>query len=216
MKCATILYIHGMGGGGDSRIPSILSDFFKSSQKFSDKVRVVVRTYDFDPEIAYQQIRNWIDELKPSLIVGESLGSIQAMRIKGLPHILVSPSLGAPSIFSKLAFLTLIPGVSYLLDKIYLPKPGDRQALHFSYRTMRKYEKHLLAALQNSPAKGGTDSFFAFFGTKDHYMKTGIVSIAKYEKYFGKTYGLYPGTHFMEEEYLYEMLIPKIIETLGI
>ena len=41
-----ILYIHGMGGGGDSRIPSILREALQ------DEAIVIVRTYDFDPEIA--------------------------------------------------------------------------------------------------------------------------------------------------------------------
>ena len=40
-----ILYIHGMGGGGDSRIPSILN-----SALYSEEINVIVRTYDFDPE----------------------------------------------------------------------------------------------------------------------------------------------------------------------
>ena len=58
-----------MGGGGDSRIPAIL----KSSLT---EVDVVVRTYDFDPEKARGQIRQWVDELSPSLIIGESLGAV--------------------------------------------------------------------------------------------------------------------------------------------
>ena len=86
----TILYIHGMGGGGDSRIPSILRECLAA-----EGLDVVVRTYDFDPEIAAGQIEVWVKELKPLLIIGESLGSIHAIRIKGLPHILISPSLNA-------------------------------------------------------------------------------------------------------------------------
>ena len=49
-----ILYIHGMGGGADSRIPSILSECMPEG------LEVVVRTYDFDPEIAREQISSWI------------------------------------------------------------------------------------------------------------------------------------------------------------
>ena len=45
-----VLYIHGMGGGGDSRIPSILADALSA-----DNINVVVRTYDFDPEVAAEQ-----------------------------------------------------------------------------------------------------------------------------------------------------------------
>ena len=41
----TILYIHGMGGGGDSRIPRLLRERFEGTD-----LRCIVRTYDFDPE----------------------------------------------------------------------------------------------------------------------------------------------------------------------
>ncbi len=83
-----VLYIHGMGGGGDSRIPSILNDSLSSMG-----IRVIVRTYDFDPDIAQDQISSWADELKPELVIGESLGAVHAIRIKGVPHILISPEL---------------------------------------------------------------------------------------------------------------------------
>ena len=202
-----ILYIHGMGGGGDSRIPSILNGHIGG---------VVVRTYDFDPERAGRQISAWVDELKPSLIIGESLGSLNAIRIKGLPHILVSPSLNAPLYFGYLAFLTRIPGVTALLDRIYRPREGDRQKLHFTFGTMRKYLPLRKEALKNSPSCGGKDYFFAFFGTRDHYRRSGIVSIRTYRKYFGDSYAVYRGTHFMEEEFIVSMLVPKIKEVLGI
>src|SRR5574344_169273 len=122
-----ILYIHGMGGGGDSRIPSILRENVNSYIPKGDgrRINVVVRTYDFDPEIASAQISSWVDELKPALVMGESLGSVHAIRVKGVPHILVSPSLNAPLYLGYLAFLALIPGVTQLLDYIYKPKPGD-------------------------------------------------------------------------------------------
>ncbi|MCI7515413.1 MAG: hypothetical protein MSA53_07615, partial [Bacteroidales bacterium] len=94
METHTILYIHGMGGGGDSRIPSILKEYFSSDTSLD--IKVVVRTYSFDPEEGRRQIAEWVDELSPSLVIGESLGAVQALRITGVPHILVSPSLNAP------------------------------------------------------------------------------------------------------------------------
>jgi hypothetical protein len=45
-------------------------------------------------------------------------------------------------------------------------------------------------------------------------MKSGAVRIAAWEEMFGKTYTLYEGTHFMEEEYVDSLLIPKIHEIL--
>ena len=106
-----LLYIHGMGGGGDSRIPSILKEALP-------QLNVVVRTYDFDPEVAAEQIQSWVSEIRPDLVVGESLGAVQTIRIKGVPHILVSPSLNAPLYLGYLAWLALIPGVTWIFDHI--------------------------------------------------------------------------------------------------
>lgn len=206
---SVVLYIHGMGGGGDSRIPSILSEILSP-----EGIEVVVRTYDFDPETAHIQICSWVEELKPSLIIGESLGSLHAIRIKGIPHLFVSPSLNAPLYFSTLAWLTLIPGVSRIFDRIYKPREGDRQSLHFTYPVLKKYKAHRKAALQNSIHNGSTDSFHAFFGTRDHYRKSAIVSIMTWKKYFGETFEIYEGTHFMEEEYVRTLLVDYIRNTL--
>ena len=206
-----ILYIHGMGGGGDSRIPSILDQALRP-----EGVRVIVRTYDFDPQVASRQIASWVDELQPRLIMGESLGSLHAIRIKGIPHILISPSLNASLYFSNLAWLALVPGVTALLDRIYRPREGDRQPLHFTYPVMRRYAAHRKDALANSPAAGSTDSFYAFFGRRDHYRKSGIVSVRTWKKYFGETFEWYDGTHFTEEEYIYSRVIPYLLNRLDI
>ena len=75
----TILYIHGMGGGGDSRIPRLLRERFAGTD-----LRCIVRTYDFDPEVGRAQIASWVEELQPALVIGESLGAIQALRVRGI------------------------------------------------------------------------------------------------------------------------------------
>ena len=202
----TILYIHGMGGGGDSRIPRLLQDRFEGTD-----LRCIVRTYDFDPEIGHAQIASWVEELRPDLIIGESLGAIQALRVRGIPHLFVSPSLGAPDILLRLAWITRIPGGKALLHRIWRPKEGDRQPLKFEYGILKKYGPHWADA-REAAKEGGY--FFAFFGTHDHYMKSGVVKVSLWEEMFGKTYRMYEGTHFMEEEYVYSLLIPKIREIL--
>ena len=206
-----VLYIHGMGGGSDSRIPSILQDELNEYG-----IEVVVRTYDFDPEIAAVQVEQWVGELKPSLVIGESLGSLHAMRLKGVPHVFVSPALNAPLYFELLAWFTLIPGVTWIFDRIYRPREGDRQPLHFTFRTLRKYRRHRREALSFSTSKGGTDMFLAFFGAHDHYRKSGVVSLRTWKKYFGNTFIMYEGTHFMEEEFIYSILVPEILKVLKI
>lgn len=215
-----VLYIHGMGGGSDSRIPSILRDVFgchpERSEGASVKVMVIARTYDFDPEVAAKQIAAWVEELKPDLVIGESLGTMQAIRVTGVPHLFVSPSLNASLYFGYLAWMALIPGATWLLDRIYKPREGDRQPLHFTFKTLRKYRKHRREALKNTTLAGSRDYFYAFFGTRDHYRRSGVVSIRSWEKYFGKTYQIYEGTHFMEEEHINALLVPKICEILNI
>lgn len=205
-----------MGGGGDSRIPSILRENIGKYLPEGVEINVIVRTYSFDPVEGRGQIESWVEELEPALIIGESLGAVQAIRIDGLPHLLVSPSLNAPLYLGYLAVLALIPGMTWLLDKVYKPKPGDRQRLHFSFLTLRKYRDHRKKALANSTLNGSKDRFYAFFGTRDHYRKSGIVSIRTWKKYFGDTYSIYPGTHFMEEEFIHSLLIPAILDTLGV
>lgn len=200
-----------MGGGGDSRIPSILKD------NLGPDFEVIIRTYDFDPQIAQGQLAAWAEEVRPELVIGESMGATHAIALRGYPHLFVSPSLNAPRYFIALAWLTLIPGVTVLFDRIYRPKPGDRQKLHFTYKPLKKWRRVLGDALQNTPRNGGKDYFYAFFGTRDHYRSSGVVSIRTWKKYFGDgTWTIYDGTHFMEYEYILSFLIPKIYEVLGI
>lgn len=208
---ADVLYIHGMGGGADSRIPSILGESLACRG-----VSVHVRTYDFDPEAAAVQIAAWNEEIKPDLVIGESLGALHAIRIKGVPHLLVSPALNAPLYFELMAWISLIPGMTRIFDKMYEPREGDRQSLHFIFRTLRKYRNHRKAALALSPRNGGKDCFLAFIGARDHYRRSGVVSLRTWKKYFGETFDLYEGTHFMEEEHIFSKLIPAICNVLDI
>ena len=205
-----ILYIHGMGGGSDSRIPSILHECLQNSH-----ADIIVRTYDFDPEIASGQIASWVEEVRPVLIIAESLGSLHALRIPGIPIIFVSPALNTPYYFRFLSWLSLIPGVTSWLDHIYKPRPGDRQALHFTFPILRKYRRHRIEAMKLERNTSYENQVFAFFGTDDHYRKSGIVSIRTWKKYFGETFFIYEGTHFMEEEHVRSILVDKVLEVLN-
>lgn len=202
-----VLYIHGMGGGSDSRIPSMLHAALEPYG-----VDVIARTYDFNPSAAALQIESWVEELDPALIIGESLGALHAIRIKGVPHLFVSPALNAPIFLYALGWMTFIPGVTWLFDRIYRPREGDRQALHFNFSNLKGYLSHRKSALENSVRNGSKDVFFAFFGSRDHYRNSGVVSVRTWKKYFGDSFDVYDGTHFMEEEYIYSKLLPMIFE----
>lgn len=196
-----------MGGGGDSRIPNCLQSLLDPQ-----KYQVVIRTYDFDPPIGRSQIEAWVRELSPDLVIGESLGAIQALRVKGIPHLFVSPALGAPAQLVKFAPLARFALGRWYLHHHYPVKEGDRQPLKFRYDVMMRYREHEAAALA---AIGPDEYYYAFFGTEDHFMRSGVVQVSLWEKYFGNTYTMYEGTHFMEEEYLKSLLVPKILEVLS-
>jgi len=208
---SVVLYIHGMGGGRDSRIPSILNELFHAS---AADVEVIVKTYDFDPEVAAGQINKWIEELRPSVVVGESLGALHAMRVKGIPLLFVSPAINAPLYFELLAWLSLIPGVTWLFDRIYKPREGERQKLHFTFRVLRKYHRHRKSAFESIENHAG-GICHAFFGSNDHYRRSGVVSIHSWRKHVGNSFSVYNGTHFMEEEHVIDKLAPAILEVLN-
>lgn len=209
-----VMYIHGMGGGSDSRIPSILRECFDlSAATLGQNVEIVCRTYDFDPEIASVQIASWVKEVKPDVVVAESLGSLHGLRIPNVPLVFVSPALNTSYYFEALAWLSLIPGVTRIFDRIYRPREGDRQPLHFTFRTLRKYRLHRKHAMVKKKDSGPVH---AFFGTDDHYRKSGIVSIKTWKKHFGDTFTEYKGTHFMEEEFVRTILFEKILNLLDV
>jgi hypothetical protein len=199
-----------MGGGGDSRIPSILRDAL-----YAHSVDVVCRTYSFDPVEGHLQIESWLDEIIPDLVIGESLGALHALRIRNIPCLLVSPALNAPYYFELMSWLSLIPGVSCIFDHVYKPKEGDRQSLHFKFSVLRRYLTHRKNALSPSDGDDCTRSH-AFFGTRDHYRRSGVVSVRTWKKYFGNSFSIYEGTHFMEEEHILAMLMPSVLKCLHI
>jgi len=207
MSKLIVLYIHGMGGGVDSRIPSILRDHF-----FGTQIEVVVRTYDFDPVAAGLQIRTWIGELKPVLLVGESLGANHALimgREYGIPVILVSPALNAPAFLSAWAYPCNFKLFRTLSAKVYATRPGQRQKLVF--------ERKLLSGWRGvgRKAKDSCKGCFAFFGSRDHYRRWGIVSLHLWRKIAGNdSYCVYDGSHFMEEKYVRTLLADRIKQTV--
>ncbi len=208
MKPINVLYIHGMGGGADSRIPGVLAQRLSGTP-----VRIICRTYPFEPASAAVLLARWQEELQPALIIGESLGAAQALCLKGVPHLLVSPALRAPLYLGLFAPLSRLPGVPALLGRIYPTREGDRQVLDFHYATIRNYMALWKKVKTTASGTSDTGPCFAFFGTRDRYRRTGTVSIRLWRKWFGSdSFRLYAGSHFMEENYIDSLLIPKILE----
>lgn len=209
-----ILYLHGLGGGADSRIPNLLEERFRSlpEDNPAHHIHVNVRTYDFDPDKASAQIETWIKELEPRILVCESLGCCHGLSIHGIPEILISPALNAASYLGALDWMTFIPGVRRLFQNRYRPKEGDRQHPDFRYKLLHNYRK-LARKAELKPE----DKVFALFGTRDHYRKRNVVSLKKWRRMTGEgRYAIFNGTHFMEEEYIDATLVPMIISWCNI
>lgn len=216
MRKLRIFYCHGMGGGEDSRIPAILKAHYASAC-YADadggpcSVELFVRTYSFDPDTASAQIKAWVSEIRPDLVIGESLGANHAITITGVPHLYVSPAMNALRVFSRYSWAALVPGVRLYLNRKFKPSRPGRQKLNFRRSIMKRYGDLYRRGLECARK----DYSFAFFGLYDHYIKQGIVDIPSWAANYGE-YAVYPGSHYMEQEFIDSMLIPKIDEVLGI
>lgn len=213
-----ILYLHGMGGGADSRIPSILNDLLSKSE-YAGKVKVVAKTYSFDPVVARNQIYRARKTYRPVFVIGESLGAVHAIGMRGIRHILISPALGAPRRLAKMAWISRIPLLNRIPYMIFKQKEGNRQHMRFEYEIMKRYaaeyERNIVKAKAMVATDDPLESFYAYFGTNDSYYKHDVVNVQAWEDVFGKdTYEVYDGSHFMEEEYINTLLFPRILDML--
>ena len=200
-----VLYIHGMGGGEDSRIPALLKSIFSDSGP-----EIIIQTYDFDPLKASAQIAGWIDCYRPDRIVCESLGACHGARLGGIPRIFVSPALNAARNLAFASRIINLPGMKALACRLFPQREGKRQRLVFEKEILEKYA---CIADRSSIVRSGFVK--AYFGTRDHYRWSGTVSVRKWEKTYGKgTYVFYEGSHFMENEYVRTMLAPDIMSIL--
>lgn len=199
----TLLYIHGMGGGEDSRIPRLLKE------KLSiEEVDVIVHTYPFDPLLAREFIRSMFDECHPDLVIGESLGACHSMELVGVPHLLVSPAFNAPCVLHRYAGLARIPLFRKLAERFFKPRNENRQSLPFDPCILEHFSNV-------DPYRDISAPIHAFFGSKDKYRFWNIVSVSDWKRFFGaSSYTIYAGTHYMEEAFVDSLLIPAILRYL--
>ena len=212
-----ILYLHGLGGGSTSRVPNRLRTelsrmhFTKEGEPI--EFNVICETYDFDPEVASRQIAQWVEAYHLDLVIGESMGSIHALGIKGVPHIYISPALN----FDRGTEMARpVYAVANALGINLVPKPRGpkRQVLLGEPELLAKFKPMIQSYKEAILSSSQRDLSFAFFGNKDQYMLPGIVSVKEYERLFGKTYEVHEGGHIFGVSYVKPKLIPKIVEML--
>lgn len=215
-----ILYLHGMGSGSrTSRVANKLRTELPKMQFTKEgepcTLNLICETYDFDPEVATKQIAGWVEAYQPVLVIGESMGSIHALGIHGIPHIYISPALN----FDRGAEMARpVYAIANALGINLVPKPrgSKRQELIGDPVLLAKFRPMIQSykeAVLSSPQR---DASFAFFGSKDKYMVPGIVSIKEYERLYGDSYEVHDGGHIFGVNYVKPRLIPKIGEMLGL
>ena len=91
-----IVYIHGLGGGTNSRIPNI----FKSV--VGDQYEIINPELPIMPLEGFAKAKEVVDREQPDLVIGSSLGGFFAMALPGLYQtILVNPAMDAPNDIGK-------------------------------------------------------------------------------------------------------------------
>ena len=186
-----ILDLHGMGGGSTSRVPNRLRQEL-SKMHF---------TKDGEP-----------CELN---VIGESMGSIHAIGIQGIPHIYISPALNfdrGAEVARPIYAIANVLGIN-LTPEARGPKrqelKGDPDLLAKFKPMLERYKDAVLKNPHRDPS-------FAFFGRKDKYMMLGIVSIKEYERLYGDSYEVSDSGHTFGVRYVKPRLIPKIVEMLDL
>ena len=213
-----ILYLHGIGGGATSRMPvrlqQVLSNMHFTRDGEPCKLNVVCKTYDFDPQVATNQIAELVETYQPVLVMSESMGAIHALGIQGVPHIWLSPALNydrGAQFFLPLVSLANLFGFTYTKQRGVKRQEirGDHELVAKFKPMIQSYKETIL----NNPQR---DPSYAFFGSKDEYMPTGIVSIKEYQRLFGDSYEVYDGGHCLNVRQIRPKILPKIVEMLGL
>ena len=215
-----ILFLHGMGGSGNSYIPRCLKKklanmhFTKNGEP--QELNVICRTYKYDPDAATKQITKLVETFNPVLVIGESMGAIHALGIRGIPHIYLSPALN----YDK--------GVDFFLPLVEL---GSK--FGFTYRKQRGKRrqeivgdpgllskfKPMLESYKQAILDNPRDPSYAYFGTNDPFKVGDIVRIEEYKRLYGDSgdnYEEFDGGHVLDVSRLDDTLVPKIVEMLGL
>ena len=216
-----ILFLHGMGGSGGSYIPRCL-DKKLSKMHFITKdgepcdLKVIRKTYNYDPDIATEQISKLVETKHPVLVIGESMGAIHALGIRGIPHIYLSPALNydrGVDLFLPLAELGSKFGLIYQKQR-----STRRQKIVGDPRLLAKF-KPMLEGYKQAILDNPRDPSYAYFGKNDPFKVKGIVSVEEYKRLYGDSgdnYEEFEGGHVLDVSRLDDTLVPKIVEMLGL
>lgn len=81
----TIMYVHGFASSGSSGTVMALRRHFMGW-------RVVAPDLPIDPFEAMELLRRMVDEERPAVVIGTSMGGMYTQQLRGVPRIIVNPS----------------------------------------------------------------------------------------------------------------------------
>ena len=213
-----ILFLHGMGGGQTTWMPKKLNQVLSKMNFTKDgepcTLHVICETYDFDPEVATQQIGQWVETYQPVMVISESMGAIHALGIQGIPHIYLSPALNydrGVKIAMPLVAICEKMGIHY-----HKQRGRNNQLIHGDTKLLAKFQPMIESYKEAIRRNPHPDTTYAYFGKKDEFRRAGIVSIKEYERLFGSSYETYEGGHVLDVSNAERVLVPKIVEMLGL
>ena len=213
-----ILFLHGMGGGGTTKMPKKLNQVLSKMNLTKDgepcTLHVICETYDFDPEVATRQIGQWVETYQPVMVISESMGAIHALGIQGIPHIYLSPALNydrGVKMAMPLVAICEKMGIHY-----HKQRGRNNQLIHGDTELLARFQPMIQSYKEAIRRNPNPDASYAYFGKKDEFRRAGIVSIKEYKSLFGNSYEVYEGRHVLDVSNAERVLVPKIVEMLGL
>lgn len=213
-----ILFLHGMGGGQKTRMPKQLNKVLSKMNLTKDgepcTLHVICETYDFDPEVATRQIGQWVETYQPVMVISESMGAIHALGIQGMPHIYLSPALN----YDRGVKMAMpLVAIGEMMGIYYNKQRGrNNQLIHGDTQLLARFQPMIQSYKEAIRRNPNPDASYAYFGNKDEFRRAGIVSIKEYKSLFGNSYEVYEGRHVLDVSNAERVLVPKIVEMLGL
>ena len=93
---------------------------------------------------------------------------------------------------------------------------ANNQLIHGDTQVLAKFQPMIQSYKEAIRRNPNPDTTYAYFGNKDKFQLTGIVSIKEYERLFGSSYETYEGGHVLDVKCAETVLVPKIVEMLGL
>ena len=194
----TILYVHGFASAGSSGTATHLRNML-----YENGVSVIAPDIPVSPLQAMEFIKKTVEEIKPELIIGTSMGAFYIEQIKGYPRILVNPSF-------HMARLLTFRGMKrhefrnkredgakdFMVDKQMIAE--YKEVEKNSFKNITSQEKELVWGL---------------FGTHDKNVNC--------QPDFRKAYGashfqLFEGEHYLNDAVLKKAVLPLVKQLLSI